>query len=98
MRGREGDSSPTWRKQTDRRRSSGSAPLKSTSALLSCEGAGSGFDCRSSRFEFSELLLERPGETVTREELRQRLWPADVFVAVDQSLNNAVKKLRAALR
>ena len=48
-------------------------------------------------FRILELLLERPGETVTREELRQRLWPADVFVAVDQSLNNAIKKLRAAL-
>ena len=47
-------------------------------------------------FRILELLLERPGETVTREELRQRLWPADVFVAVDQSLNNAIKKLRAA--
>jgi TolB-like protein/DNA-binding winged helix-turn-helix (wHTH) protein/Flp pilus assembly protein TadD len=48
-------------------------------------------------FRILELLLEHPGETVTREELRQRLWPADVFVAVDQSLNNAIKKLRAAL-
>ena len=48
-------------------------------------------------FRILELLLERPGEIVTREELRQRLWPVDVFVAVDQSLNNAIKKLRAAL-
>jgi TolB-like protein/DNA-binding winged helix-turn-helix (wHTH) protein/Tfp pilus assembly protein PilF len=49
-------------------------------------------------FRILQLLLERPGEIVTREELRQRLWPADVFVAFDQSLNNAIKKLRAALR
>ena len=48
-------------------------------------------------FRILQLLLERPGELVTREVLRQRLWPADVFVAVDQSLNNAIKKLRAAL-
>lgn len=48
-------------------------------------------------FRILELLLERPGEIVTREEVRQRLWPADVFVAFDQSLNNAIKKLRAAL-
>jgi TolB-like protein/DNA-binding winged helix-turn-helix (wHTH) protein/Tfp pilus assembly protein PilF len=48
-------------------------------------------------FRILQLLLERPGQVVTRDELRQRLWPAGVFVAVDQSLNNAVKKLRAAL-
>jgi DNA-binding winged helix-turn-helix (wHTH) protein/tetratricopeptide (TPR) repeat protein len=43
------------------------------------------------------LLLERAGEMVTREELKQRLWPEDVFVDFEQSLNSAVKKLRAAL-
>lgn len=48
-------------------------------------------------FRILQLLLERPGEIVTRDELRQHLWPADVFVAFDQSLNNAIKKLRAAL-
>ncbi len=48
-------------------------------------------------FRILQLLLERPGELVSREVLRERLWPADVFVAVDQSLNNAIKKLRAAL-
>jgi cholera toxin transcriptional activator len=42
-------------------------------------------------------LLERPGELVTREELRQRLWPADTFVDYDHSLNAAVNKLREAL-
>jgi cholera toxin transcriptional activator len=42
-------------------------------------------------------LLERPGEIVTREELRQRLWPADTFVDFDHSLNTAVNKLREAL-
>src|SRR5580658_391082 len=42
-------------------------------------------------------LLERPGEVVTREELRQRLWPADTFVDFDHSLNTAVNKLREAL-
>jgi TolB-like protein/DNA-binding winged helix-turn-helix (wHTH) protein/Flp pilus assembly protein TadD len=48
-------------------------------------------------FRILQLLLERPGQIVTREEVRKRLWPADVFVAFDQSLNNAIKKLRAAL-
>jgi DNA-binding winged helix-turn-helix (wHTH) protein len=42
-------------------------------------------------------LLERPGEVVTREEIRQRLWPADTFVDYDHSLNAAVNKLREAL-
>lgn len=43
------------------------------------------------------LLLERAGEVVTREELRDRLWPADTFVDFDHSLNTAVRKLREAL-
>lgn len=43
------------------------------------------------------LLLERPGEIVSREDLRQKLWPADTFVDFDHSLNTAVNKLREAL-
>jgi len=43
------------------------------------------------------MLLERPGEIVTREELRRRLWPADTFVDFDHGLNAAVKRLRDAL-
>ncbi len=43
------------------------------------------------------LLLEKPGEVVTRDQLRDRLWPADTFVDFDHSLNSAVKKLRQAL-
>ena len=43
------------------------------------------------------VLLERPGEIVTREELRQRLWPSDVFVDFDHGLNKSVQKLRDAL-
>ena len=42
-------------------------------------------------------LLDRPGELVSREELRQRLWPADTFVDYDHSLNTAVNKVREAL-
>lgn len=42
-------------------------------------------------------LLERPGELVTREELRARLWAADTFVDFEQGLNAAVKRLRDAL-
>ena len=43
------------------------------------------------------LLLEHPGDVVTREELRQKLWPGDTFVDFDTGLNSAVKKLRDAL-
>jgi DNA-binding winged helix-turn-helix (wHTH) protein len=42
-------------------------------------------------------LLENAGEVVTREELRQRIWPADTFVDFEHSLNTAIKKLRQAL-
>lgn len=48
-------------------------------------------------FEILAMMLDRPGEVVTREELRQRLWPAGTFVDFDHSLNAAVKRLRAAL-
>ena len=43
------------------------------------------------------ILLEKPGEVVTREELRQRLWPPDTFVDFDHSLGTAINKLREAL-
>src|ERR1700736_5874852 len=48
-------------------------------------------------FQILSLLLERPGEGVTREELQGRLWPADPFVDFDHSLNAAVRRLRDAL-
>jgi TolB-like protein/DNA-binding winged helix-turn-helix (wHTH) protein/Flp pilus assembly protein TadD len=43
------------------------------------------------------MLLARPGELITREELSNRLWPADTFVDFEPSLNAAMKRLRAAL-
>ena len=48
-------------------------------------------------FEVLAILLEHPGELVTRDELRRRLWPSDTFVNFDLGLNSAVKKLRDAL-
>jgi DNA-binding winged helix-turn-helix (wHTH) protein len=48
-------------------------------------------------FQLLALLLEHPGEVVSREDLRQKLWPADTFVDFDHSLNTAIKKVRAAL-
>ena len=44
-----------------------------------------------------QCLLERPGEVVTRDELRRRLWPNDTFVDFDHGVNAAVKRLREAL-
>jgi DNA-binding winged helix-turn-helix (wHTH) protein len=48
-------------------------------------------------FQVLAMLLEQPGEVVTREEMQKRLWPADTFVDFDHSLNTAIKKLRQAL-
>jgi Tol biopolymer transport system component/DNA-binding winged helix-turn-helix (wHTH) protein len=44
-----------------------------------------------------QILLETPGELVTREQIRQRLWSSDTFVDFDHNLNTAIKKLRQAL-
>jgi TolB-like protein/DNA-binding winged helix-turn-helix (wHTH) protein/Flp pilus assembly protein TadD len=48
-------------------------------------------------FQVLTMLLEHPGEVVTREELQSKLWPFDTFVDFDVGLNSAVKKLRDAL-
>ena len=48
-------------------------------------------------FQLLLALLERPGEVVTREELRERLWPDGTFVDFDHNLSSAVNKLRTAL-
>jgi len=48
-------------------------------------------------FLILQMLVERPGAIVTREELKRRLWSGDTFVDFDLSLNSAVKKLRQAL-
>src|SRR5437867_5823256 len=45
-----------------------------------------------------QMLLEHPGEIVTRDGLRQIIWPADTFVDFEQGLYNAVKRLRDALK
>jgi TolB-like protein/DNA-binding winged helix-turn-helix (wHTH) protein/Tfp pilus assembly protein PilF len=48
-------------------------------------------------FQILGMLLARPGEIVSREELRERLWPSDTFVDFDHGLNNAVMRLREVL-
>ena len=47
-------------------------------------------------FQVLTILLEQPGEVVTREELQKRLWP-DTFVDVDHNLNTAINKIREVL-
>jgi DNA-binding winged helix-turn-helix (wHTH) protein len=44
-----------------------------------------------------QILLEHPGEVITREQLQKRIWPSDTFVDFDHGLYNAIKKLREAL-
>jgi len=48
-------------------------------------------------FQVLAMLLEQPGEVVTREELQKRLWQADTFVDFDHGLNKAISKIREAL-
>jgi DNA-binding winged helix-turn-helix (wHTH) protein len=48
-------------------------------------------------FAVLAILLERPGAAISREEIRQKLWPADTFVDFDHSLNTAVNKIRETL-
>ena len=58
---------------------------------------GSRIRLQEQPFRILTLLLEHPGEVVTREELRNQLWPADTFVDFDHSLNAAIRRLRDAL-
>src|ERR1700686_4769015 len=67
--------------------------------LKACELRKHGLRLKLSEQPFQVLivLLEKPGEIVTREELRHRLWPGDTFVDFDHGLNNAVMRLREVL-
>ena len=47
-------------------------------------------------FRVLSLLLEHPGEVVTREELQTRIWPSDTYVGFDEGINTAIRKLRLA--
>jgi Tol biopolymer transport system component/DNA-binding winged helix-turn-helix (wHTH) protein len=59
--------------------------------------AGTRINLQEQSFQTLVLLLEHPGDVVTREELRQRLWPADTFVDFERGLNAAIKRLRDTL-
>ncbi|MGA9967991.1 MAG: winged helix-turn-helix domain-containing protein, partial [Terriglobales bacterium] len=52
---------------------------------------------RGQPFAILDLLLNRAGEVVAREEIKQKLWPADTFVDFEHGLNTSIKKLRQAL-
>jgi DNA-binding winged helix-turn-helix (wHTH) protein/Tol biopolymer transport system component len=58
---------------------------------------GSKVKLQEQPFQVLAELLDRPGQVVTREELRNRLWPADTYVDFDHSLNAAIRRLRDAL-
>jgi TolB-like protein/DNA-binding winged helix-turn-helix (wHTH) protein/Tfp pilus assembly protein PilF len=59
--------------------------------------AGTRVKLHDQPFQVLAMLLDRPGELVTREEIRQKLWPGDTFVDFDHGLNSAVNRLRDAL-
>lgn len=67
--------------------------------LKACELRKHGVRLRLSEqpFQILAILLEKPGDVVTRDELRNRLWPGDTFVDFDHGLNNAVMRLREVL-
>jgi DNA-binding winged helix-turn-helix (wHTH) protein len=58
---------------------------------------GSRLKLQGKVYQILLILMEKPGEVVTREELRMRLWPADTHVNYDANVNTAVNKLRLAL-
>jgi cholera toxin transcriptional activator len=59
--------------------------------------SGSKVRLQEQPFQLLAYLVQRPGEVVTREDLREKLWPSDTFVDFDHSLNTAVNKVRDAL-
>src|ERR1700690_2616942 len=59
--------------------------------------AGTRISLQEQPLKVLNALLEHPGETVTREELKRRIWPSDSFGDFDHAVNVAVAKLRAAL-
>jgi len=69
---------------------------KMHSGELRCDGTR--IHLQSQPFLVLALLLERAGELVTREELRDHVWPENTFVEFDYALNTAIKKIRADRR
>jgi len=68
-----------------------------TGELRSVEGAGTVVLLREQVFQVLRMLAERSGKIVTREEIKNRLWPNDTVVDFDHSINTVIKTLRRAL-
>lgn len=82
--------------------SSSSARLRTGLFEIDCSSgelfkSGRKLPVQGQPFRVLAMLLERPGEVVTREQLQARLWPADTYVSFDEGLNTAIRKLRIAL-
>ena len=60
-------------------------------------GGGTSVRLQAQPFEILRALLERPGDVVTRDELRRRLWPDGTVVDFEHRLNAAIRRLRKAL-
>src|SRR5215471_1932714 len=65
--------------------------------LRELKKAGARVRLQDQPFQILAMLLARPGEVVTRDEIRDRLWPNGTFVDFEHSVNAAIKRLRAAL-
>ena len=72
-------------------------PFEANLSTQELQKSGTRLRVANQSFQILALLLERPGQLVTRDELRQKLWPSDTFVEYDQGLNAAVNRLRDAL-
>jgi TolB-like protein/DNA-binding winged helix-turn-helix (wHTH) protein/Tfp pilus assembly protein PilF len=72
-------------------------PFEAKASAEELSKNGTKIRLRGQPFSILELLLSRAGEVVTREEIRQKLWPADTFVDFEHGLNTSIKKLRQAL-
>jgi DNA-binding winged helix-turn-helix (wHTH) protein/tetratricopeptide (TPR) repeat protein len=72
-------------------------PFEWDSETVELRRAGVRVRIQKQPLQLLAVLLERPGQVVTRQELQKRLWPGDTFVDFEDGLNTAIKKLREAL-
>ena len=72
-------------------------PFEARTCAQELSKNGTAVRLRGQPFSILELLLSRAGEVVTREEIRQKIWPADTFVDFEHGLNTSIKKLRQGL-
>src|ERR1700684_4104620 len=72
-------------------------PFEARTCAQELSKNGTPIRLRGQPFAILELLLSRAGAVVTREEIRQKIWPADTFVDFEHGLNTSIKKLRQIL-